>query len=218
MAETVAREPGFGGELVLRRDGEDFELVCNGTFLMDTRDGRSERLLVREAVQTLRADDGRPLSLLLGGLGVGFSLDEAVAEPIVNRVVVVEREPVLLSWHETHLATRSGAAMADPRVTVVCADVVEWLGICGERFDVVCLDVDNGPGWVVDEGNAALYQDSGLASVERVLAPGGVIAVWSAHESPDFARRLRSRFGDVRAVRVPVSRGEPDVVYLARRR
>lgn len=219
MAEVVARAAGLGGELVLRRDvdggAEHFEVICNGVFLMDTRDGRSERLLVRAAVE---ACGGGRVRVLIGGLGVGFSVDEAVRLPAVGDVDVVEREPALLAWHETHLTRFSGDALRDPRVRVICADLAGWLDTGPGPYDVVCLDVDNGPDWTVDEGNAGFYDDDGLAALERVLVPAGVLAVWSAHESPSFTERLRARFGDVRALPVPVRRGAPDVVYLARSR
>ncbi|HET9944209.1 MAG TPA: hypothetical protein VFR56_01055, partial [Actinomycetes bacterium] len=103
------------GELVLRRVGEHLEVVSNGVFLMDTRDGRSERLLVRAALD-VHPD---PRRLLIGGLGVGFSLVEAVAEPALTAIDVVEIEPDLVGWHATHLGHLTGAALADPRVRVV---------------------------------------------------------------------------------------------------
>ncbi|MGH8868748.1 MAG: spermidine synthase [Actinomycetes bacterium] len=217
-AETLARVPGVGDELVLRRVGADLEIVGNGTFLMDTRDGRSERLLVRAALDLLV---GHRLHLLLGGLGVGFSLAEALASPDVARVVVVEREPAVLDWGRTHLAPFSGNGLDDPRVHAVQEDLVTWLagGPPGERgFDALCLDVDNGPGWTVTEGNARLYGDAGLAAAARWLRPGGVLTVWSAHDSPSFADALRRHLVDVHTLAVPVPRGEPDVVYVARRR
>ena len=204
---------------MLRRVGEHLEVVSNGVFLMDTRDGRSERLLVRAA---LDAHPG-PRRLLIGGLGVGFSLVEAVAEPALTAIDVVEIEPDLVGWHATHLSHLTGAALADPRVRVVVADLRDHLAAAaageGGRYDVLCLDVDNGPGWTVFEGNAELYAPAGLETALQALDPGGVLAVWSSHASRPFETLLRERLSDVRVetVDVPLDRGEPDVVYLGRK-
>lgn len=198
------------GELVLRRCGEDYEIVSNGTFLMDTRDGTSERLLTRCALSGRRG----PVDLLLGGLGVGFSLHEALQYATVRRVVVLEVEPAVIDWHRTYLRAVSGGALDDPRVEVVCADLRGWLRGAGPRFDAVCVDVDNGPEWTVRPDNAALYDEGGLALLEGALRPGGSLAVWSAHAAPDFEARFRRRFRDARSLPVEVARGEPDLVYL----
>jgi spermidine synthase len=207
------------GELVLRGDGRHFEVISNGVFLMDTRDGASERLLVRAALD--RHD--LPRTVLIGGLGVGFTLVEALADPRVGRVVVVEREPALIGWHGSWLAPYSAGALDDPRTTVVCADLVDWLAeptLAPAAVDVACLDTDNGPDWLVTQGNAALYGTSGLGWLRSLLAPGGVAAFWSATASAAFAERLAAVFGSAETLAVPSAnapRGEPDVVFLAHR-
>jgi spermidine synthase len=214
-AEVLDRVTTSRGELVLRRVGTHHEVVSNGVFLMDTRDGRSERALVREAL-TFHGSAG---SLLIGGLGVGFSLLEAVSNADLDRIVVVEIERRLVDWHGAHLVELTGEAMTDPRVEVVVADVRDHLATSRGRFDVVCLDVDNGPDWTVTEDNAALYGPDGLALMVDALAPGGVLAVWSASESPHFEALLRQHLDDVRVehVETRLARAEPDVVYLGRR-
>lgn len=214
--EVLERATTPRGELVLRRVGDDVEVISNGVFLMDSRDGRSERALVREAV----AMHAAPRRLLIAGLGVGFSLLEAVARPELSRIVVVEIEPALLQWHAAHLADRTGTALADPRVTVDLADVSDHLAAHHGGYDVVCLDVDNGPDWTVSEANAGLYDEQGLRRCLDALAPGGVLAVWSAQPVPAYERLLHTQVDEVRAVEISpyVERGAPDVVYLGRRR
>lgn len=206
VSVTVERLETPRGELVLRRDGGHHEIVSNGTFLMDTRDGRSERELVRAAVPRPGA------TVLIGGLGVGFSLAEALARHAAA-VVVVEIEPAVVRWNREHLGT---TALDDPRVSVVVAGLAEFLAAVDDRFDAVCLDVDNGPEWTVTAANAALYGDAGLAAVDRRLAPGGTLAVWSAGASAAFEARLRDRYAEVARIEVPVPRGGPDVVWTAR--
>jgi spermidine synthase len=209
--EVYERRAGENGELVLRGDGRHFEIISNGTFLMDTRAGDSERLLVRAALDRL----GRPADILIGGLGVGFSLAEALRSAHTRTVTIVEREPAVIGWHATYLRPFSGGALDDPRVRVEHADLIGRLRSAAGAYDVLCLDIDNGPEWTVTEGNAALYGPAGLDLLAGRLRPGGVLAVWSAGAAPAFEARLRERFAGVSALPVRVARGEPDVVYLA---
>ncbi|MFL6145869.1 MAG: spermidine synthase [Labedaea sp.] len=212
MPETVDRRLGSAGELVLRRSGAHFEIIANGMFLMDTRDGTSERLLVDAAADRMPAGS----AMLIGGLGVGFSLRAALDHRRVGPITVLERESAIISWGLGVLRGLHGDALADPRVRCVHADLIEWLGATETRFGAICLDIDNGPEWTVTEGNAVLYGDSGLELLATRLEPGGVVAVWSAAASEAFAGRLRQRFGVVETLTVPVPRGQPDVVFLAR--
>ena len=207
---VIDRRQGVNGELVLRRAGADHEVIANGTFLMDTRDGRSERALVREALAGAR--DAR---VLIGGLGVGFSLDEALRAPGVAEVVVCELEPAVIDWARTHLRAHGGAGLADPRVRLVVADLGDALETLEGPFDAICLDVDNGPGWLVHERNRGLYADAGLERIHGLMRPGGRLTVWAAAADPGFEARLCARFGLVWAVAIPVPRGADDVVYVA---
>jgi spermidine synthase len=217
--EVLDRVTTPRGELVLRRVDGELEVISNGTFLMDTRDGRSERALVRAALAAHRRSAAAP-TLLVGGLGVGFSLLEAVADPHLERIVVVEIEPVLVGWHATHLAHLTGAALADPRVQVVVGDIAAHLAEHPGGYDTVCLDVDNGPDWTVTETNESLYSAAGLDRCVRALAPAGVLAVWSAGPVPRYAELLAGRLDDVRVIEVETAlgRGEPDVVFTGVRR
>ena len=201
---VVARVESSRGELVLRKDGEHFEVISNGMFLMDTRDGRSERLLVTSALAAHRA----PRSLLIGGLGVGFSLAAAVADDRLELITVVEIEPALVDWYERELG---GAAHHDPRVRIIIGDIADH----GASYDVICLDVDNGPDWTVSEANTSLYDETGTAMLAGRLTNDGVLAVWSAHAVPSYESILRNHFDDVQVISVDVTRGEPDVVYVA---
>ncbi|HEV7980245.1 spermidine synthase [Amycolatopsis sp.] len=213
MTEVLEDVDGVCGRLLLRRVGDDFEVIANGVFLMDTRNGESERLLVSVAADMVPGK----ARMLIGGLGVGYSLRAALDHPGVGEIVVVEREPSVIDWNRNGpLRDVHGDALADERVTVVQADLVEWLATTDERFDALCLDIDNGPLWTVTNGNASLYGPAGLVRLATRLRPGGVLAVWSAEASPAFTRRLRARFNEVQVLEVPVPQGEPDVVWLAR--
>lgn len=208
------------GELVLRRQGGEHEIISNGVFLMDTRETASARVLVEAA---LRACE-RPSRVLIGGLGVGVSLAGALAHPAVERVDVVEVEEAVIRWNRTHLADVHGHALDDPRTRVIEADLIEWLSGRGggsaveAPYDVICLDIDNGPGWTVTEGNVRLYHSPTFERVVDGLREGGVVSVWSAARDDGFEQVLAAHLVDVEVVEVPVPRGEPDVVYLGSRR
>lgn len=221
-AVVVERVETPNGELVLRRDGDHFEIISNGTFLMDTRDGASERLLVRAAVDAV----GRTgLRVLIGGLGVGFSLGEAAAHPAIGNVTVVEREAAVIAWQHGPLGRFSRHALDAPHVEVRHEDLVDWAFASAgpaddplATYDALCLDIDNGPDWTVTDSNRSLYGHDGLLALQGRLAPGGVLAVWSASGSREFEERLATVFEDVRVEEIPVRvpRGVPDVVFLAR--
>ncbi|MGW6567948.1 spermidine synthase [Streptomyces sp. NPDC054975] len=202
------------GEVVLRRRDEHFEIIANGTFLMDTSDGRSERRLIDAAMDALGGRTGA--SVLIGGLGVGFSLAHAAADPRWSRIAVVEREQAIIDWHrEGPLAAISGTALADPRNVILHTDLVTYVHDSPDTYDALCLDIDNGPDWTVTDGNQSLYSAEGLAACARRLHPGGVLAVWSAQPSAVFEESLRNAgFSGVRTEEIPVARGVPDVVHL----
>ncbi|MFJ3809595.1 spermidine synthase [Streptomyces sp. NPDC090073] len=211
---VLDRRDGPYGEVVLRRQGALLQIIANGCFLMDTSDGRSERLLVDAAYGAL---DGRPApAVLIGGLGVGFSLAHAAADARWGRITVVERESAVIGWHrDGPLGELSAAALADPRTGIVQADLVNYVNETSDTFDALCLDIDNGPDWTVTDDNDGLYASAGLAACARVLRPGGVLAVWSAKPSPEFEGSLRNAgFQQVRTEEVPVARGVPDAVHL----
>ncbi|OKK11701.1 spermidine synthase [Streptomyces sp. CB02400] len=218
--EVLDRREGPYGEVVLRRHGDLLQIIANGCFLMDTSDGRSERRLVDAALAALDARAGhRPGTgphVLIGGLGVGFSLAHATGQPRWGRIAVVEREPAIIEWHRAGpLSGLSARALADPRTEIVEADLVRYLDETSDTFDALCLDIDNGPDWTVTEDNDGLYSAAGLAACARVLRPGGVLAVWSAKPSPEFEGTLRNAgFQQVRTEEIPVARGVPDVVHL----
>ncbi|RST22556.1 spermidine synthase, partial [Streptomyces sp. WAC04770] len=134
-----------------------------------------------------------------------------------GRIVVVEREQAIVDWHRRGPLDRiSGAALADPRTEVLHTDLLDHLRTTTERYDALCLDIDNGPDWTVTEENGSLYSPTGLARCLDRLTPGGVFAVWSAQPSAEFEQALRNAgFTRVRTEEVAVARGVPDVVHLA---
>jgi len=176
-----------GGELVLARRGEEYSIRVGGVELMNSRDHSSEDELGKQTAGRLSVAAPR---MMIGGLGFGFTLRAALdALPATAKVDVVEIVPALVQWNRTLLAPLAGSPLADPRVTVIEADVAAVIKDA-KNYDAIVLDVDNGPDAVYD-GNAGLYKRRGLEAARRALAPGGVLAVWSAFKSNTFTHWLR---------------------------
>lgn len=215
---TVAHRLSPRGEVALtRRDGDVLELRVNGVFVMDTAESTSERALAQAALEVV-AD---PRRVLVGGLGLGYTAQQVLADPRVEVLDVVEIEQAVLDWLADGTVPHGPALLADPRLTVHVDDVLLQLGRTARAsYDVVLLDVDNGPGQLVHLSNRALYERGGLTLAGRALAPGGALVVWTARPTPSLANELRTTIGSVRTYRVPVRLAERDEsywVYVAKR-
>jgi spermidine synthase len=217
----IARAESEHGELVLRERRPEgapvtLELRANGVFVMDTLETSSEQALAVTALSLV--DD--PRAVVVGGLGLGFTMHEVLADSRVEKVAVVEIEQALVDWMRDGTITHGPALLADERVTVVVADIAVALAEARPAsYDLVLLDVDNGPGYLVHETNAALYRPPFLASTRDSLRPGGALVVWSASESPELETSLREVFGSAEAVPQEVllqDREEHFWLYVAR--
>ena len=219
FAEEIERAQGASGELVLRRGPAGLEIVANGVFLVSAANAASSRALVAAAWPHVA---GVALRVLIGGLGIGDVLDEALACPRVAAVTVAELEPTVVRWFHAYggeQARRAEAAERSGRARLVVADVADLLTTAQGAWDVVALDTDNGPEWLVRRENARLYTAAGLGAVHAALRPGGAAVFWSPEEYPDFEADLRGVFADVRTVAaVDVIDGRPldYTMYVAR--
>jgi spermidine synthase len=176
-----------GGELVLSRRGTEYAIRVGGIELMNSRDHGSEDELGRQTAARLTRPGPH---VMIGGLGMGFTLRAALdALPADARVDVVEIVPAIVRWNLGELGPLANEPLADPRVTVIEADVAEAIRTARD-LDAIILDVDNGPDAVYG-GNAALYKRKGLAAARAALAPGGWLAVWSSFPSKTFTTWLR---------------------------
>lgn len=201
---TVAREATTHGEVALRRRGEVLELVVDGAFAMDTVDTSSEVALAERAL----ARHPAPQRVLVGGLGLGMTTRAVLADPRVGHADVVELAAPLVQWAR-HAVVPELAGIEGDRCSLHVADVLEVMAASaagGARtpptgpWDVVLLDVDNGPDFLVHASNAALYTPAGLASARSALRPGGLLVVWSSHVAPTLLSALRAVADDADAV------------------
>lgn len=221
--ETIAtaRVPG-GDTLTLISHGRDFVIMLGRDELMGTRMRFSEEQLAELTIAQLAAKRPR---VLIGGYGMGFTYRAALAHlPNEGRVVVAEVVPEILEWAKGPLVRLTGDTLSDPRGKVVIADVAALVddAVDGttERYDAILLDVDNGPDGIVREGNERLYTRTGIARLRDALAPGGLLAVWSAAPDHKFARRLKDAGFAVeeRTVRArPNNKGPRHTIWFARR-
>lgn len=218
--EEIERVQGVSGELVLRRGPAGLEIVANGVFLVSAANAASSRALAAAAWPYVAGD---ALDVLIGGLGIGDALDEALACKRVASVAVAELEPDIVRWFREHggaAARRAAVAERAHRAHLATGDVADLLGRAREAWDVVLLDTDNGPEWLVRGENARLYTVAGLCAVHGALRPGGVAVFWSPEGSPSFEGDLRDVFHEVHLeTAVDVIDGRPltATMYVARR-
>ncbi len=211
----VARAATERGEVVLRRRDDDgaLELRVNGVFVMDTVETQTERLLARTTLDALpEAAPEQGLTVLVGGLGLGFTLAEVLRDERVTDVIVAEIEEDLVRWHRDGLI--AGSPIADSRVRAVVADVRDVVReLPPASLDMLLLDVDNGPAFLVYDTNAAVYREEFLRRCYDATRPGGITAVWSADTSDELSATLAAVFGDCDEQKIPVTLGRRETSY-----
>jgi spermidine synthase len=197
----TARVPGADVELRLMRRGADFSMMLGQNELMNSRLSGSEEALATLTCRRIEAVK-RP-HLLIGGLGMGFTLRAALAVLGTEaRITVAELVPAVIAWARGPMADIFGDSLDDPRVSIQAADVADAIQSRPSAFDAVLLDVDNGPEGLIRKANDGLYDAKGLKAIRRALRPGGVLAVWSSGPHPQFSKRLRDAGFDVNEVGV----------------
>ncbi len=217
----IARAETERGEVVLRRRVSEaaadvLELRVNGVFVMDTLETTSEIELAAQALDLVE----HPTTVLIGGLGLGFTLQRVLADARVERAVVVEIEEPLIEWMRNGTVPHGPALLADARATVVNADIAMAIAEARSTYDLVLLDVDNGPGYLVHEGNEQVYEQEFLGRCRDLLTPGGVLVVWSANAAPELLAAMRTVFESTEEQAHDVlmqDRPEQYFLYLARR-
>jgi len=184
-----------GRELVLYQRGDAYSIEVDRYHLMGSRAHGSEEDLARLALGAW--GEGVAPRVLVGGLGMGFTLRATLGALDARghrpraRVVQAELFPAVVEWNRRYLGHLARHPLADPRVRVEEGDVAERFRPGLPPYDVILLDVDNGPAAMTLEKNHELYTPAGVGRLHRALEPGGVLAVWSADDEPRFLDRLR---------------------------
>jgi spermidine synthase len=211
----TAQIPG-GGQLSLVQCGSDFAIWFGEDELMGSQDVGSEQALASLALDRMdRAAD----RVLIGGLGMGFTLGAALATfPGSTQIVVAELVPEVVSWANGPLAHLFADYLSEPRVSLELRDVHDVIAEGIDRFDAILLDVDNGPDGFIHLANDRLYCDWGLRDAHAALRPGGVMGIWSAYRDDAFVSRLETAGFEVHEVTVPASgptMRSPFTIWLA---
>jgi spermidine synthase len=214
----TAAIPG-GGALKLKRRGAEYSIMLGDNELMNSRLSGSEQALATLSCERI-AFRTAP-RLLIGGLGMGFTLRAAleVLDPQAQ-VTVAELVPTVVAWARGPMADLHGASLDDARVKIVETDVAALIQGARACWDAILLDVDNGPDGLTRDSNDGLYSRAGLLRAREALRPGGVLAVWSAHEDQVFAQSLGRAGFSVEEIRVRANgkkRGARHVIWIATR-
>src|SRR3954452_15801439 len=213
----TTRIPGTEGELRLMRRGTEFSIMLGTNELMNSRLSGSEAALATLAAKKIEAV-AKP-HVLIGGLGMGFTLRAALA--VLGggaRIVVSELVPAVVTWARGPMAKIFGDSLSDPRVSIREMDVTEIIRSQRSKFDAILLDVDNGPEGLTRKGNDALYSSAGLKAAYTALRAGGVLAVWSSGPNPAFAKRVVGAGFEVNEVNIRATGrggGARHVIWIA---
>ena len=216
LGQALSRD---GTVLKLMRRSDEYIILANGKSLMSSRMHGSEEALATFACR--HALTLKQPSVLIGGLGMGFTLRAALTVlGSKAKIVVSELVPAVVVWARGPMAQVFGESLDDPRVSIRETDVGEIIRAKSSAFDAILLDVDNGPEGLTRKGNDALYNASGLKAAKTALRPGGVLAVWSSGPNPAFTKRLGSAGFDVNEVNVRATGrggGARHVIWIAKK-
>lgn len=206
-----ARLPN-GDVLTLRQSGADFEIRCNLFELMSSRNPVSETALAQVTC-------AGAAHVLIGGLGMGYTL-RAVLDQLGRdaKITVAELVPEVIAWNRGPLAVLAAHPLDDPRVTVRLGDIAQVIRENPAAFDVILMDVDNGPEAVLFPDNQVLYRAEGVELILSALRPGGVLGLWAADRSANFERVLEGFPSERVDVGVLGNDGPAHTIYLVRAR
>jgi len=215
----TAQIPNDGGELKLTKHDNDFNIQLTGVHgeLMSSRMYSSEVALAELGCAHLQGVENS--KVLVGGLGMGFTLAAALkATSPSSEVVVAELVPGVVEWNKGELGECAGRPLDDLRARVYLGDVAELFMTRQPSYDAILLDVDNGPEAFTHDDNSELYSMESLQAIRATLRPNGVLAVWSAWHDPNFTKRLKkARFQtSFKTVRAHNGKGSKHTIYLAK--
>jgi spermidine synthase len=182
--------PGHAGTITLRRRGTEFSIRTAGAELMNSRLHGSEDALAELTCSRIKQRES--MRILIGGLGMGYTLAAALKQAKEDTLVTVaELIPAVITWNLQYLGHLAGKPLDDLRVSIVEEDVAESIKRKQSAWDAILLDVDNGPDGLTQNANDRLYSIPGLKISFSALRPGGILAVWSSGPDEAFTCRLK---------------------------
>lgn len=217
----TANIPNDGGVLRLTQRDNDFSIHLQGLRgeLMNSRVHSSELALAELGCAHIKGRENT--KVLVGGLGMGFTLAAALkATSTRAEVIVAELVPEVVEWNKGPLGECAGRPLEDKRAVVHVGDVADLFKVKNATFDAVLLDVDNGPEGFTQADNNNLYSIQSLYAIEKTLKPKGVLAIWSAWHDPKFTHQLKKASFDVeiKTVRAHKGKGSRHTIYLAKKK
>lgn len=224
---VLARHTTATGEIQLQHrllpDGTDaFEIISDGVFLMSSQYHLGEQVLAQQALADITDHPPAQRHVLVGGLGMGFTLQETLQYPI-SQVDVVELSQHVIDWNRQYFTQLHNHGLSDKRATLLQRDLYPILNEAEPAtYAAIMLDVDNGPSWLAHDKNERLYTEEALQTWTDLLQPKGIFAVWSAQPEPEFMGRMDPLFAEVEEITVPVpdhkNRPRTDYIYRGIRR
>jgi spermidine synthase len=196
-----AEIPGQKKEVTLRRRGSEFSIRTFDTELMNSRRHGSEESLAELACHRFKKSNP---NILIGGLGMGYTLAAAIEHTgLDSSITVSELIPAVVTWNREHLGHLAGMPLNNPKINVKIEDVAKTIGKEKSAWDIILLDVDNGPDGLTQKSNDRLYSISGLKKSFFALRPKGILGIWSSKGDATFSKRLeKSGFKvDIKAVK-----------------
>ena len=219
---ATAQIPGMDGKLELHQRGERFSIWVTGhrnlELMNNSAHGSEEALAELTCTKVVRRKDPK---VLVGGMGMGYTLAAALKHLGDNaKVVLAELIPEVVEWNRTYLGDFAGHPLEDKRVEVKIGDVGRLLRAAESEYDVIMLDVDNGPQGLTTDNNNWLYSVQGLKVAKHALKDKGIFAVWSVSDEPKFTDRLgKVGFKVTREkVRTHGHKGSHHVIWVAEKK
>ncbi len=196
--ETVSSVKSSDKDMRLITRGNHYEIISNGIFLMATYGGKSEIEMVEDGLFYLSQNKLSDIKVLIAGLGVGYSLMPAVFDERVTQVDVVELEEEIIQWNNNYFQEYNQGVLNSDKVRIICGDIYDYLNDNLSHnqveYDLIILDVDNGPDWLVRANNSRLYERDGLSLLKKNLSDSGYAAIWSMTQKDSFEKALLEQF------------------------
>lgn len=170
----------------------ELEMVIDGVFIMASYNHLSSELLIRNAMKHFQSSNS--IDVLVGGLGMGFTVKEACLYPDIEHVDVVEIQPAIVKWNKEYLYNYNDRCLEDDRVNIIVDDFYDYVTSTNKKYDIVSMDIDNGPMMLVKANNERVYNLSFFEKVKEIMKPGGIFVIWSCNQEPGLLEQTRQVF------------------------